>query len=187
MLDSLLAFPGVEEHSVLRSRFGVLALHGGLEAGTAEIADAAAHAAGASLYAVVQPDDLRWHVPSHYFDPSLSPGLRDFLAHVDVVISVHGFGGLRGSDERWTTALLGGGNRPLAARLAGELRNVLPHYRWVDDLSVIPARLRGVHVENPVNRPPRKGVQIELPPRVRRPGEDLDALIEVLAAAMLPR
>ncbi len=184
MLDSLLAFPGVEEHAVLRSRFGFLALHGGLEAGTAEIADAAAHVASASLYAVVQPDDLHWHVPSHYFDPSLSPGLREFLGHVDVVVSVHGFGGLRGSDERWTTALLGGGNRDLAARLADELRVALPHYRWLDDLSVMPARLRGVHADNPVNRPPHKGVQIELPPRVRRPGDDLNALVDVLATVM---
>jgi phage replication-related protein YjqB (UPF0714/DUF867 family) len=184
MFDSLLAFPGVEERCELRSRFGFLALHGGLEAGTAEIADAAAHVAGASLYAVVQPDDLHWHVPSHYFDPSLSPGLRDFLAHVDVVISVHGFGGLRGTDERWTTALLGGGNRTLAAHLASQLRTALPHYRWVDDLSVMPVRLRGVHAANPVNRPARKGVQIELPPRVRRPGDDLEGLIDVLGEAM---
>ena len=183
MLDSLLAFPGVEEHSVLRSRFGFLALHGGLEAGTAEIADAAAHAAGASFYAVVQPGDLHWHVPSHYFDPSLSSGLRDFIGHVDVVISVHGFGGLRGSDERWITALLGGGNRDLAACLARELRNALPHYCWVDDLSVMPVRLRGIHADNPVNRPSHKGVQIELPPRVRRPGDDLNALVDVLVSA----
>src|SRR5690606_39793265 len=61
----LLAHPGVEEQVELRSRFGFLAIHGGsLERGTAEVADAAAEQAGASLYAVRQPDDLRWHVPS---------------------------------------------------------------------------------------------------------------------------
>src|SRR5262245_15225161 len=182
MLDALLATPGVEEHCVLRSRFGFLALHGGLEAGTAEIADAAAHATGASLYAVVQPDDLRWHVPSHRYDPALSSQLDEFLGHVDVVVSIHGFGGLRGADDRWTTSLLGGSNRALAAALAAELRSALPNYHWIDDLDVIPAHLRGLHPNNPVNRPRRQGVQIELPPRVRRPGDDLDALISSLAS-----
>jgi phage replication-related protein YjqB (UPF0714/DUF867 family) len=180
MLDALLASPGVEEHSVLRSRFGFLALHGGLEAGTAEIADAAAHATGASLYAVVQPDDLRWHVPSHRYDPALSAGLQEFLEHVDVVVSIHGYGGLRGADDRWTTALLGGANRNLASRLAAELRAALPQYRWVDDLEGIPVHLRGLHPSNPVNRPRSQGVQVELPPRVRRAGDDLDAVVSSL-------
>jgi phage replication-related protein YjqB (UPF0714/DUF867 family) len=187
MLDALLAVPGVEEHCVLRSRFGFLALHGGLEAGTAEIADAAAHASGASLYAVVQPEDVRWHVPSHRYDPECSPGLQDFLGHVDVVISVHGFGGLRGSDDRWVTALLGGANRDLAGTMAARLRAALPHYRWVDDVDTIPVHLRGMHPDNPVNRPPRGGVQLELPPRVRRPGDDLDALITTLGSIPLRR
>ena len=62
LLRDFLEFPGVEEQSTLRSRFGFLAVHGGLEQGTAEIATAAAEAAGASIYAVVQPDDLKWHV-----------------------------------------------------------------------------------------------------------------------------
>lgn len=186
MLDALLASPGVEEHCVLGSRLGFLALHGGLEAGTAEIADAAAHASGASLYAVVQPDDLRWHVPSHRYDPAMSPGLDEFLRHVDVVVSIHGYGGLRGTDERWTTALLGGVNRALAASLAHTLRSELPRYRWVDDLDVMPARLRGLHPDNPVNRPREQGVQLELPPRVRRPGDDVDALISCLGS-LVPR
>ena len=93
-------------------------MHGGLEAGTAEIAHAAAIASNASIYAVVQPDDVRWHVPSHEFDPSQSDALVAFLEHVDVIVSVHGFGGLRGDDDRWITGLLGGSNRTLAARLA---------------------------------------------------------------------
>ena len=65
----------------------------------------------------MQPGDLRWHVPSHRYDPALSDGLRAFLAGIDVVISVHGFGGVRDADDRWTTALLGGTNRELAAEL----------------------------------------------------------------------
>jgi phage replication-related protein YjqB (UPF0714/DUF867 family) len=183
MFGELLAIPGVEERLRRGSRVGVCALHGGLEKGTTEIAAAVADASGASFYAVVQPDDLRWHVPSHQYDPSHSDALREFVACVDVVISVHGFGGLRGADDRWTTALLGGSNRSFAHDVAGLLRDALPAYRWVTDLDLIPRHLRGMDLRNPVNRVANGGVQIELPPRVRRPGADFDALINALAAA----
>jgi phage replication-related protein YjqB (UPF0714/DUF867 family) len=185
MLDQLLATPGVEERCGLGSAFGFLALHGGLEAGTAEIAQAAAIASNASIYAVVQPRDVRWHVPSHEFDPLHSDALVAFLEHVDVVVSVHGFGGLRGDDDRWITGLLGGSNRVLATRLAGGLREALPAYRWLDDLDRIPSHLRGVHRDNPVNRAREGGVQIELPPRVRKRGSDCAALVGALATAAL--
>src|SRR6516165_7751362 len=59
----LLAHPEVQEHLVLGSPVGFLALHGGLEPGTAEIAAEAAARTGASCYAVVQPDHLKHHVP----------------------------------------------------------------------------------------------------------------------------
>ena len=182
MLDALLAWPGVEERLVTRSRFGFCALHGGLEEGTAEIAARAAELSGASYYAVVQPDDLRWHVPSHRYDPTCAEGLRAFVAHVDAMISVHGFGGIREADDRWTTALLGGTNRALAARLAARLTRSLPGYRWVADLDGMPSHLRGLHPDNPVNLTADAGVQLELPPRVRRPGPDCDALVSALAA-----
>jgi phage replication-related protein YjqB (UPF0714/DUF867 family) len=163
----LLAHPGVEERCELAGRVGFCALHGGLEQSTAEIATAAAAAAGASLYAVVQPDDLRWHISSKEFLVEFSPALRTFVEHVDVVISLHGYGGLRDSDDRWTTVLVGGANRALAAELASELRAALPEYTWLDDIGRIPAHLRGVHPDNPVNGPCSGGVQLELPPRVR--------------------
>ncbi len=182
MLNELLATPGVAERLVVGSRFGFCALHGGLEQGTAEIAEDAAAASGATFYAVVQPDNLRWHIPSHRYDPGCSDALRAFVATVDVVISVHGFGGLRGADDRWTTSLLGGANRELAARLGDALTSALPSYRWVTDLDVMPATLRGMHPHNPVNRVAHAGVQLELPPRVRRPGADYDALVEALAS-----
>ncbi len=181
MLDELLALDGVEEWFVAGSRFGFCALHGGLEQGTAEIAAAAAAASGATFYAVVQPADLRWHVPSHRYDPAEAEGLRAFLAAVDVMVSVHGFGGVRSAADRWTTALVGGTNRPLATELASELTGALPGYRWITDLDAMPGHLRGLHPSNPVNRVPRGGVQLELPPRVRRPGADYDALVTVLA------
>ena len=182
MLDQLLATPGVEERCVLGSSFGFLALHGGLEAGTSEIAQAAAVASNASIYAVVQPDDMRWHIPSHAYEPSQSDALVAFLAHVELVVSVHGFGGLRGDDDRWITGLLGGSNRELAANLALLLRDALPGYRWIDDLERIPSHLRGVHHDNPVNMTSGGGVQLELPPRVRKTPSDCAALIGALAA-----
>jgi phage replication-related protein YjqB (UPF0714/DUF867 family) len=163
----LLASPGVEERCVLRSRFGFLALHGGLEQATAELATDAAERAGASLYTVIQPPDLRWHIPSQQFDPKHSAALADFLDHVDVIVSLHGYGGLRDSDDRWTTVLVGGGNREVASDLAGRLRSRLPQYTWLDDLDRIPGHLRGVHPDNPVNRPRGGGAQLELPPRAR--------------------
>src|SRR5215470_20235272 len=55
----LLAHPDVVEHLELRSSVGLLALHGGLEPGTAEIAQAVAASTGASCYTISQPTDLR--------------------------------------------------------------------------------------------------------------------------------
>lgn len=165
MLDELLAHPGVEEICTLRSRFGVLAFHGGnLERGTDTIAAAAASRAGASLYAVRQPPDLRWHVPSVAFDPAASPDLARFVDHVDAAVAIHGYG----RDGMWTTLLLGGRNRPLAARLAQALRGTLgAGFTVVDDLAAVPERLRGLDPRNPVNLPRFAGAQLELPPRVR--------------------
>ena len=57
MLDQLLATPGVQERCGLGSAFGFLALHGGLEAVTAEIAQAAAVASNASISEVVASPD----------------------------------------------------------------------------------------------------------------------------------
>jgi phage replication-related protein YjqB (UPF0714/DUF867 family) len=188
----LLAHEGVEEDLVLRSRFGFLAFHGGnLEVGTDVVAARAAEAAGASLYAVRQPDGLRWHVPSIEVTPDESDALGAFLDHVDVAIALHGYG----RDGMWTTVLLGGSHRPLAAHVAGHLRTALPGYEVVEELDAIPAELRGVHRANPVNRCRDGGVQVELPPRVRSwtphwaelpPGEEiphLQLVVDGLAAA----
>jgi phage replication-related protein YjqB (UPF0714/DUF867 family) len=165
MFGKLLEYPGVEEQCELRSGFGLLAFHGGsLERGTDAIAVAAADRAGASLYVVRQPPNLRWHVPSIAFDPADSPKLAAFVDHVEVAVALHGFG----RPGMWTTLLLGGRNRPLAARLGTALRARLgDEFTVTDALSGIPERLRGLHHRNPVNLPRGQGVQLELPPRVR--------------------
>jgi phage replication-related protein YjqB (UPF0714/DUF867 family) len=189
MFADLLRQPGVEEVLEMRSRFGFLAFHGGsLEEKTDSIATGAAVRAGASLYAVVQPADLRWHVPSAEVDPAVSSALARFLDHVDVAIALHGYGRM----GWWTTLLAGGSNRELAARVRRQLAIALPGYEVIDDLDAIPQELRGLHVDNPVNRPRHGGVQLELPPRVRGLGRywadhpdevrPTAALVEALAA-----
>ncbi len=141
-----------------------MAFHGGnLERITDEIATVAAERSGSSLYAIVQDHPLREHLPSSQVTPDASPILASYLAHVDVVIAIHGYG----RHGMWTSLLLGGTNRLLALRLANHLRNSLPDYEVLDDLDSIPLDLRGQHEKNPVNIPRFGGVQVELPPRVR--------------------
>jgi phage replication-related protein YjqB (UPF0714/DUF867 family) len=159
-----LAEPGVIEICELHSRFGFMAYHGGaLEERTDTIAAAAAEASGASLYAVLHPPPDPQHVPSILVRPAESPALAEFIDHVDVVVTIHGYG-------RWgmfTALLLGGTNRELAETISGRLGPVLDGYDVVTDLNEIPRELRGLHPDNPVNLPRLGGVQIELPPRVR--------------------
>jgi phage replication-related protein YjqB (UPF0714/DUF867 family) len=163
-LRDLLDHPGVEEVLEMRGRFGFMAFHGGsLEERTDLVARTAAERSGASYYGVHQPAGLRQHVPSHRFTSDQSQSLADFLDHVEVVITVHGYG-RRGL---FTTMLLGGGNRDLAAHVAPHLRRALPAYLVEDDIEQIPKELRGLHPKNPVNAPRNSGVQLELPPRVR--------------------
>lgn len=160
----LLATPGVEEHCVLRGTFGFMAYHGGaLEEMTDVIARGAADAAGASYYGVHQPRGMRTHISSTRVRPEESDQLTAFFEHVEVVVTVHGFG-RRGL---FASLLLGGLNRSLADHVAGHLRPRLPAYDVVTDLDRIPPQLRGQHALNPVNLARSGGVQIELPPRVR--------------------
>ena len=164
MFSQLLAHPGVEEICELRGRFGFMAYHGGsLEVATDVIARRAAERSGASYYGVHQPADLQWHIPSTKVRAEESPMLADFLSHVEVVITVHGYG----RQGFFTSLLLGGRNRDLADLLGGHLRASLPAYRIITELDEIPGELRGQHEENPVNKPTMSGVQLELPPRVR--------------------
>ncbi len=177
MFADLIATPGVEEVHRDGAAVGVMAIHGGIEAGTGSIAHAVIEATGAALYAVVQPQTLRWHVPSIRFDPAHSKRLRRFLDSVETAISLHGYG----EPGFEATALLGGNNRALAWAIHGELaaRGIAA----IADLNGIPARLRGVHRLNPVNRPPLAGTQIELPMELRE-GRPMEAVIDALVVSV---
>ncbi|MBV8786814.1 MAG: poly-gamma-glutamate hydrolase family protein [Mycobacterium sp.] len=189
-LSELLNEPGVVEVSQLRSRFGFLAIHGGgLEEMTDVIAERAADAAGASVYLLRHPDRYPHHLSSALFDPAESPRLAEFLDHVDVAVSLHGYGRV----GRGTQLLAGGRNRALAAHLAEHIE--LTGYQVITELDDIPPELRGLHPDNPVNRVRGGGTQLELCVRVRGlsprsplPGDDglspcTSALVHGLAGA----
>jgi phage replication-related protein YjqB (UPF0714/DUF867 family) len=161
-LSELLARPNVSESSTLRSTFGFLAIHGGgLEKMTDVIAERAAAAADASTYVVLHPPHYPNHLPSKAFRAEESVTLKEFLDHVDVVVSLHGYGRM----NRSTQLLAGGANRDLAAHVAAHVE--IPGYHVVTDLNEIPRELRGLHPDNPVNRTRGGGAQLELSPRVR--------------------
>lgn len=192
MFDELLSHPGVREECELRSAFGFMAFHGGsLEEVTDVVAREAARLSGSSYYAVLQPPDLQWHIPSHRVRREHSPVLASFLDHVEIVVTVHGYG----RQGFFTTLLLGGRNRRLAEHVGSRLRAALPVYTVIDDIDEIPRDLRGLHQDNPVNVPVHAGVQLELPPRVRgttplfwdwegpEPAPHTQRLIQALASA----
>jgi len=188
-LAQLLRLPGVEEVCELRSAVGFMALHGGSQdRGTHEIACRAAERAGASYYAIVQPRDLRVHLTSRLHDPGQSTAMRAFLDHVEVAISVHGFGrdsfsfhvesgtqpviepygpALRGRQTGPLRGIIVGGlNAPLVEAACRLLSDRLPGYHAGSE------RVRlGFHPRNPVNLPSAQGVQIELPPALRGIGD----------------
>jgi phage replication-related protein YjqB (UPF0714/DUF867 family) len=163
VFNRLLQCSAVDEHVVLRSPVGFLALHGGIEPGTEGMALAAAAAAGASAYVVTQPRSLGWHVSSHRIVTAEVPRLAEFLDHVEVVVSVHGYF----RPEQADALFVGGGDRALAGVLARRLRAVVGEMPVVDDLPAIPRSMRGVDPRNPVNRSRGGGVQLELPHRAR--------------------
>ena len=156
VFDQLLAHPEVTEHLRLASNVGVMALHGGIEKETDTIAAEVAARAGASLYLVHQSEHLRWHVPSIQYDPAASQQLSSFLDHVDVAVSLHGFG--RRHLKR--TVLVGGASDGLAAEMSRRLRGATSLNVLTGD--EIPRGLEGRHPANPVNLPRGGGVQLEL-------------------------
>jgi phage replication-related protein YjqB (UPF0714/DUF867 family) len=194
-LAELLAIEGVKEECILRSNVGFMALHGGSQdRGTAEMAWRAAERAGASYYAILQPPGLRFHLTSRLHNPNHSAGLQAFLDHVDIAISVHGFGregfalsldadrgliiepygpAVRGKQTGPLRGIiLGGLNTQLLDEARVLFRGRFAGYHIADE------RIRlGFHPDNPVNLPSAHGVQIELPPGLRGIGDFGEILV----------
>ncbi|MFI5684053.1 poly-gamma-glutamate hydrolase family protein [Streptomyces sp. NPDC051636] len=149
------------------SGIGLLALHGGNEGGTAELADIVAGRCGATSLVFTQPGTRRpVHIPSPRMAVDHCALLGEFLSGVSLTVSLHGH--MRPQAAR--TVFLGGGNRDAALVLAQELSTFAPGFRAVTDLAAIPAALRGLHPRNPVNLTRRGGVQVELPLPARTAG-----------------
>jgi len=194
-LADLLTMPGIREECILRSKVGFMALHGGSQdRGTDQIARRAADQAGASYYAIVQPSGLRVHLTSRLHEPDHSAHLRAFLEHVDVAISVHGFG--RESFALWLDPQRGLSIEPygpaVRGKQTGPLRGVIVgglNAQLVDAARelfrgrfaayhVADERIRlGFHPDNPVNLPSAHGVQVELPPGLRGIGDFGETLV----------
>ena len=117
-LSELLADPSIVEHEHAALTFGFLAIHGGgLEQMTDVIAERAAEAAGASVYVVRHPENYPHHLSSARYLAQESARLAEFLDHVDVAVSLHGYGRI----GRSTQLLAGGRNRALAEHLASHV------------------------------------------------------------------
>lgn len=180
VFDHLLAHPEVSEHLRLASNVGVMALHGGIEKETEKIAADVASRTGASLYLVHQSERLRWHVPSIQYDPGASEQLASFLDHIDVAVSVHGFG--RSHLKR--TVLVGGASDGLADEMSQRLRDTTTLNVLTGD--EIPPGLEGRHPANPVNLPRGGGVQLELSHSCRH-APHVGPLIDAIAGFVLDR
>ena len=194
-LAELLSWPGVQEICELGSAVGLMALHGGSQdRGTHEIASRTAQQTGASYYTIIQPSRLRFHLTSRHHNPDDSDQLQAFLQHVEIAISVHGFGRDRFAltadpvggvvVEPYGPALRGRQSGPLRGIIVGggnaELLDVarrLFHDRFTG-YHVADERVRlGFHPDNPVNLPSLHGVQVELPPGLRGIGDFGEQLV----------
>ncbi|MGW5332474.1 poly-gamma-glutamate hydrolase family protein [Streptomyces bauhiniae] len=145
----------------LAGPIGLLALHGAVEGGTAELAREVATRTGATLLTFTQPTGPRRHIPSTRMPPCTP--LTTFLTHATLTISLHGHN--RRTTPR--TIYAGGSNRPAARLMAAALSHWAPAFLPITTLSEIPNPLRGLHPDNPVNQTREGGVQLELPVQAR--------------------
>ncbi|MFI2207310.1 poly-gamma-glutamate hydrolase family protein [Streptomyces sp. NPDC020192] len=167
-----------------RAGIGLLALHGAVEGGTAQLAETVARRCGATSLVFTQPGAaVPVHIPSRRMAVDHCALLRAFLERVPLTVSLHGH--LR--DQASHPLYLGGGNRAAALVLARELAVLEPRFKIVTDLDEIPAGLRGLHSRNPVNLTRLAGVQVELPLPARTTGASNDPpqpVVEALVAGV---
>ena len=155
----------IEEYLRLAGPLGVMAIHGGgIEPGTEEIARYVANRSGASLYVYAgrrSTGNILLHQTSHTINIEERPLAVRFLNHVDTAISIHGHG------REKNRVYAGGLHQNMVQRFVELARPALSAYEWISDPEVTPPELRGQSKFNIVNLPPSRGMQLELPRKLR--------------------
>ena len=156
----------VQEYLRLQGPLGLMAIHGGgIEPGTEEMARFVAYHSGASLYVYagrLSGGNLSLHRPSHDGRIEQRALVVQFLKHVKTAISIHGHG------RRQKRAYVGGLHQSMVQRFVEIARPALSQYEWISDPKIIPPGLSGRSPSNVVNLPPAKGMQLELPLKLRQ-------------------
>jgi phage replication-related protein YjqB (UPF0714/DUF867 family) len=156
----------IQEYLHLGGPLGLMAIHGGgIEPGTEEIARFVAYHSGASLYIYAgrrATGNLSLHQPSHEMRIEERVLVKRFLNHVKTAVSIHGHG------RNNNCAYVGGLHQRMAQRFVELALPALPHYEWISDPELIPPGIRGQSPSNVVNLAPAKGMQLELPTKLRQ-------------------
>jgi phage replication-related protein YjqB (UPF0714/DUF867 family) len=158
-----------ESISNVEKPIAVLAYHAGTEKGTGEIAKGVKEA---SQYIANNPNK---RVASTRVTPTHSEHLTRIRKYAKTAISIHGHDAKgtynrQGSEiDKSKTVYVTGGNRDLADKVARQLKSRFGDMYHVEtNLKHTPKQLQGKSKYNIVNRFENKGVQVELPPELRK-------------------
>ncbi|MBW2996645.1 poly-gamma-glutamate hydrolase family protein [Candidatus Woesearchaeota archaeon] len=161
-------FKDVVKHSKTREKakydggIAVLAYHSGTEKGTGDIAEMVHGKSQASLYKLNTPHRVASTRITHTHSDKLSR-IKD---HAKTAISIHGHG--RKNNGRDKTIYVTGQNNYLAKKIASEIEGKLgKKYTIETNVKNTPKHLRGESQYNLVNKFEKKGVQVELPKKLR--------------------
>ena len=88
--------------------------------------------------------------------------VKRFLNHVKTAVSIHGH------SRNDNCVYVGGLHQSMTQHFVELVLPALPHYDWITDPELIPPGIRGQSPSNVVNLPPAKGMQLELPRKLRQ-------------------